>query len=145
MSITAIAYGLFHRIEERTFVQVAYVFDELHDYLRVGFADELVTVFEQSHFQYVVVLYRSVVDESEVFRLRIVRMGVDVVRLAVGCPAGVGDSDVAAQILALGEVFESLDLAFRLIDVQVARVAYHSHTRRIIASVFETVKSLDKD
>ena len=56
-----------------------------------------------------------------------------------------GDADGATDILVFTIVFQVGHLSFSLIDVQVTIVIDHCHTGTVIAAVFQTLKSFDKN
>ena len=69
-------------------------------------------------------------------------MCVDVVGLAMRCPACVCDAYPSCHILGLAESFKIIDLAARLIDVELVVVRYKGDTRAVISAIFQTVKTL---
>ena len=81
----------------REHVAVVKRMQQMGDYLRVRFGYEHAALRLQLSAQLLVVLDDAVVDDGDMpFHVR-VRMGVDVVWFAVGCPARVTDADGAGQ------------------------------------------------
>ena len=72
-----------------------------------------------------------------------VRVGVGVVRLAVGGPARVADADRRLGLLRVELVPQVLDAAGRLGDLQPAAV-HDGEARRVVAPVLKPVQPLDK-
>ena len=69
--------------------------------------------------------------------LGVVRVGIHVIRFAVGGPAGVGDADGARGVLVGRKPFQFGHLTFGFIDVQLAVRADERHAGAVIAPVFE--------
>ncbi len=137
--------GLLHRFEQRAGVRRADVLDQIHEHLAVGRAAERIAVLDQRVLQQAEILDDAVVDQGDVLRFGVVRMRVDVVRDAVRGPARVGDADRAGRVFPFEEMFEVRDLAFAFIDVQFARRRHQSHTRAVVAAVFEPMKPFQQD
>ena len=70
-------------------------------------------------------------------------MRIDVVRLSVGRPAGVADSDCPGRVLPLQEVLEIGYFALALEDVDLPVVPYGSDSGAVIAPVFESMQTLE--
>ena len=80
------------------------------DHLGVGLGRELDALLLQLLAQLAEILDDAVVHHGDLVGR--VRMGVDLVRSAVGRPAGVADSAQAGERLARETLFEILELAF---------------------------------
>ena len=92
-----------------------------------------------------VILDDSVVYEGDPPISRGVRVGVDVVRAAMGRPSGVPDAKSAARQRFLGQyLLEIAELAGLLRDVQPF-VGHNGNACRVVAAVFQTPQTLDHD
>ena len=131
-----------YRLEQRAPVLRVQVFDELYEYLGVGFAAEGVAFLREHGFQYPVVFDDAVVNERYRAVLRIVGMGVHVVGLAVRGPARMGDAYRTGNILVLHEVFEFGYLSFRFVDVEFSCRIYQCDAGTVVPAVFEPVEPL---
>ena len=68
-------------------------------------------------------------------------MGVFGARLAMRGPTRMGDTDMPAHVFCFRRSFQIADLAFRLIHIQITRIADQSHTGAIVTTVLQTFKS----
>ena len=87
-------------------VAVVQLADQVHQHLGVGLRFEGVALLLEVGLQRDVVLDDAIVDESDAVTVRLivaVRVGVADARLAVGGPAGVGDTHGAGKLLPLAE------------------------------------------
>ena len=69
-------------------------------------------------------------------------MGVGVVRNPVRGPAGVGDADVAAEVLSVEEMLQIGDLALAFEYVETPVRVDQRDARTVVSPVFEAVKPL---
>jgi len=100
---------------------------------------------QQPVLQLAVVLDDPVVDQRQLAGAIGVGMGVDVVRAAVGGPAGVGDARVAgrrATVELLGEVAE---LAGLFLHEDVTGIGQQRDARRVIAAVLQAAQPVQQD
>ncbi len=74
--------------------------------LGVGFGAEDVPFFGQNIAQGFVVFDDAVMDDRQLTLAVGVRVGVGVVRLAVGGPAGVGDADLCGKVVPLQNLIQ---------------------------------------
>ena len=91
------------------------------------------------------VLDDAVVDDRDVTRAVLVRMGVQVVRPAMRRPAGVGQADRRVRRPIPERHLEVGELAGLLLDEQVARLIDERDPGRVVAPVFEPLQALDED
>ena len=104
------------------------IFDELHQHLGIRFGLEGIALLHESGFEDRVVLNDAVMDDREAFGLRVMRMRVDGIRLAVGSPTRMRDTYCTIGILVRAEGFEFCHFAFRFIDVQLSCLVDECHT-----------------
>ena len=117
---------------------------QLGHHLRVRLGAEGIALFQQLLFQLRVVFDDAVVHHGEAAALADLRVGVGVVGLAVGGPAGMADADNAGHGLALvRQVGQRLQTALGLLHTQTVRTA-HGHTGGVIAPVFQPAQSLQQ-
>ena len=84
-------------------------------------------------------------DDGDLAVLGDVRVGVDIVRFAVGGPAGMADAERAGQLCAaVGLGDQVLQTALGLCDLQNA-VLLHADARGVIAAVFQTAKAVQQN
>ena len=115
--------------------------EQLSDDFRVGLRGENCAFGGQLFLDLGEILDDAVVDDSHTVDK--MRMGVCLVRHAMGCPAGVGDADIAGQRLAgqLGLKIE--ELALRAPTIKLA-VVDGGNTCGIIAAIFEPLQGVDE-
>ena len=121
------------------------ILDELDEHLGVGVALELHAFLLQLLLQVGVVLDDAVVDDGQIARLRIMGVRIAARRLAVGSPAGVGNADGAADVLVGAILAEVVNLALRLIDIQLALAVDKRHACRVVATILEPAQSFYQD
>ena len=92
-----------------------------------------------------VVLDDAVVDQREVVVLGAMGVRIDVARLAVRGPAGVGDADAAGDILAGSGLLQVLHLSFGLVDGEIAAIADQRHSGAVVAPVLKPGEPFDQD
>ena len=118
-----------HSFREIHVVLFLHVFNKLHKHFGVCVALELISTLYQVFFDYSVILYDSVMDYRKRLRLRIVRMGIAVIWLAMRRPSCVGYSYSSAQVFVRSVLLKILDFAFCLIDIYLVLVIYKSNSR----------------
>ena len=93
---------------------------------------------------------REILDDAVVYQgdasaLAHMGVGVDVVGLAVGGPAGVADAQGAGQIRAvMGQVLQHLQAALGLLHLHPLRAA-HGDACGVIAPVFQPLQSVQQN
>jgi FlaG/FlaF family flagellin (archaellin) len=60
-------------------------------------------------------------------------------------PAGMGDTDGTAHVLVVTELTKIVNLAFRLIDVQVSITVNEGYASRVVATVFQSPESFNQN
>ena len=111
--------------------------DEVGDDLAVGLRVELATFGKQLFAEDFEILDDAVVDQRN--RTDDVRVGVADGRLAMGCPAGVGDADVAGERFGIERSAEILELALGAAAFELA-VDDGTDTGRVITAIFEPLE-----
>ena len=134
--------GLPHGFGQRAAAGRPDVFDQIHQHLGVGAAAEGVSVLFEGVLQHAVVLDDAVVYQGYVLRFGVVGMGVGVVRNPVRGPAGVGDADIAAEVLSVEEMLQIGDLALAFEYVETPVRVDQRDARTVVSPVFEAVKPL---
>ena len=131
--------------DRRDLGQAHAVFHELRDDLRVGLRGELHALLLQKFADLEIVFDDAVMDDGDLAVLGDVRVGVDIVRFAVGGPAGMADAERAGQLCAaVGLGDQVLQTALGLFDLQNA-VLLHADARGVIAPVLQTRKALQQN
>ena len=138
-----LANRLLHRLEEVPGA-CEVVMDAVCDHLGVGIGGELVAEPFELRAKLLVILDDAVVHDRDAVA-RDVRVGVALVRHAVGRPARMCDSEVAGRGVGGERLGELRDLA----DCPQARdlcpAVQHGDPGRVIAAVFEALQALDQD
>ena len=137
--------GNANSLEEVDMLTELHVFDEVGEHLGVGRRLEGEATFLQFLAETQVVLDDTVVNQSDIARLRAMGMGVHLVRLAVGGPAGVRNADVTADILRRSEGLQIGDLALSFIYVEFVGLVEECHTSAVVATVFKALQALNED
>ena len=131
--------GVLHAVD---LVEPEAVLEQLRDNLRIGLGRELHALFFEKFANFQIVFNDAVVNQRDLAVLGHMGMGVDIVRLAVGRPAGVPDAGSAVQQRAVfrhrGKIFKP---ALALCDVQHA-VFRHADACGVIAPVLQPRKPL---
>ena len=136
------AEGMAHGVGEVTRIRL---FDEVRDGLRVCLRRQDVPARLESIAQLAEVLDDPVVDDGDLAGAIAMRVSVQVVRTAVGRPAGMGEAD-RSMGRAVGDGGLEVDqLAGPLLDEQVAGVVHQRDPGRIVAAVLEPLEALDQD
>ena len=108
----------------------------------VGLREELDAVSFELHSQ-----FRRVLDDAVMHQRdgsRNVWVGVDIVWFAVGRPTGVADRWMTAQLLRKCR-FELAQLSFLLDDLEFALRSHERNAGRVVAAVFNALKTLKED
>ena len=119
--------------------------DEVGDRLGVGLGGERVAARLEPVAELAEVLDDPVVDDRDVAGAVLVGMGVQVVRPAVGRPAGVGEADRGVRRPVGDRGLEVRELAGLLLDEQVAVLVDEGDPGRVVAAVLEPLEALDQD
>ncbi len=114
--------------------------DEMGDHLGVGLGHELGAAGLELGAQLGEVLDDAVVDHRD--PVGRVGMGIDLVRAAVGRPAGVADADGARQRLLREPYLEIAELTLGAAAGEAAAFE-RRHTCRVVAAVFQALQSID--
>ena len=134
--------GALHGGEEVALLGLLRILDELHQHLGVGVGAEVVALLLQLGAQRLVVLDDAVVHQREILALAQVRVGVHRVGLAVGGPTRMGDTDAAGSVLGGTLLLQRSHLAGSLVHIQVAFGVDHTDAGRVIAAIFQSMKTL---
>ena len=121
------------------------VLDEVGDGLRVGLRGEPVAARLQVVPELAEVLDDPVVDDGDVTAAILVGMGVEVVRPAMGGPAGVGEADGRVGRPVGDRRLEVDELAGFLLHEHPAVLADERDPRRVVAAVLEPRQAFDQD
>ena len=119
--------------------------DEVGERLRVGLGGELVTALLEPVPELAEVLDDPVVDDRDLAGAVDVGVGVQVVRPAVGRPAGVRQPDRRVRRPVGDRRLEVGQLAGPLLDEQVAVLVDERDPGRVVAAVLEALQALDED
>lgn len=117
---------------------------ELHQHLSVGVRAECVALLLKALLQHRVVLYDSVVNDGQTLRLRVVRVGVLRVRLAMCSPSCVCYAYCSRSVLLGGQGLQFCHLALGLVDVELSLRVDECHSGTVIASILQAVQTLDE-
>jgi len=121
------------------------VLDQVGDRLGVGLRRERVAAGFQLVPELAEVLDDPVVDHRDLPGAVLVRVGVEVVRPPVGCPAGMGEADRRMRGAIRDGRLEIDQLAGLLLHEQLAVFADQRDARGVVAAVFEPCQALDQD
>ncbi len=125
--------------------QCAVVFlNQVRDDFGIGLGRKLETVSPQFLAQLLIVFDDPVVDNSQPVAGH-VRMGVDLRGLAMGCPAGMGNAQLACQGISFHSFRQGGYLAHFTSALDTVVATDDGHTGRIISPVFQTAQTLKKD
>ncbi len=112
--------------------------------LCIGFALEFMPPFDQLFLKGIVVLDDAVMDDRQIAGPGYMGMSVLIRRGSVSGPSGMAYSD-APFLVAVSDVFFKVgDLSGRLISIELLIIIDKSNSRRIVSSVFETLKPFDQ-
>ena len=121
------------------------VVQQLGHHLRVRLGAEGVALGGELGAEQGVVLDDAVVDNGEQAALADLGMGVDVVGLAMGGPAGMAHAQRTGEGAALlRQIGQRLQAASGLADLQALGAA-DSHARRVVAAVLQTAQAVQQD
>ena len=133
-----------HGLKEVAAVAVV-IIQQLGHHLRVRLGLEHIALLLQLLLQGDEVFDDAVVDHGELAALAHMGMGVDVVGLAVGGPAGVSDAQGAGQVpTVMGQLPQSRHPALFLAKAQHA-IAAHGDTGGVIAPVFQPLQPVQQN
>jgi len=104
---------------------------------------ENVALLLQVRFQRRVVFNDAVVNNGNPLRSGIVGVGILVVGLAVGGPAGVAHADVSMGVFGSDKSFELTDLTFFLVDVQLA--VEQGYASGVVTPIFKPMQTFNND
>ncbi len=140
------ALGLGERMPNRV-GEVAGVglLDQVREGLRVGLGAQLVSALRQPIAQLLEVLDDAVVDDRDVAGAVDVWMGIQVVRAAVGRPAGVSEADGRRGRRIQERRAKVAQLAGSLLDEQVALSRDQRDARGVVAAVLEAGEAFEED
>ena len=97
-------------------------------------------------FQLQIVFDDAVVDDGDPPVLTDVGVGVDVIGLPVGGPAGVADAQISLQVrAAVDQVRESLQPALGLADLEPRRLRPDRHAGGVIAPVLHPLQAVQQN
>ena len=117
--------------------------DEMGEHLGVGVGGEDTAALGELRAQRRGILDDAVVHDGVAAGAVAMGMGVAVARLAMGCPARMGDAERALEFLRLQGV-ELTHAALALGDPQLA-LAADRDAGRVVAAIFEPVQALEQD
>ena len=125
---------------DRAFSLVHFVRDEMGDDFGIGFGGELGAAGLEVSPQLGEILDNAVVHDSD--PVGRVRMGIDLRRLAVGCPAGMANAAQSGERLAGEPLFKVLELALGAKAGQLTGLQ-RGNTGGIIAAIRKLSQRLD--
>ena len=135
-----------HRVDRRHDVSAVLkikILQKLSHDLRVRVGAEVYPLGDKEFLDLQVVFNDPVVNHRDLPVLAQMGMGVDVIRLAVGGPAGVSDTHPALQSLpAVHKGAEHLEPALGLSQLQALLLRQYRDARRVIAPVFQPLQSV---
>src|SRR6266700_7169787 len=120
-------------------------FDQVGDYLCVGFGGEAVALFDELPLQRNIVLNNSIVHHDYTPAAIAVRMGVLFGGAAVGCPAGVADAVSSIERFQADNFFQIPQLAFGAANLKSFPVAAHGYARRVVAAILQALEPINND
>ena len=128
---------------EHVLLTAVVVSQQVGDHFGVGLGGEYVAKFLQLQAQRVVILDDAVVDDSQT--VGTMRVGVLLTGLAVGCPAGMGNAQVARERVCFHGIAECGNFTHFPSALDTVVATDDGHTGRIISPVFQTAQTLKKD
>ena len=84
-------------------------------------------------------------DDGQVLRRGIVRMGISRRRLTMRRPTGMGNTNGTADILIATKFHKIVNFPLGLIDVQIIVVVDKCHTGTVVTTILQSSKTLDQD
>ena len=102
-------------------------------------------MLHETFLEDVVVLNDTVVDDSQLLRLGVVRMGIDLIGFAVGSPTSVSDADETRRVLVRDSLFKVGDFALCLLDVELPVVVDECNACAVVTTIFQTVQAFDEN
>ena len=137
----AAAHGLQHIV-----ALVVVELQQLGHHLRVRVGGEVDALAHQVLLQLQIVFNDAVVDDGDPPVLTDVGMGVDVVGLPVGGPAGVADAQVPLQIrAAVDQVGQRLQPPLGLAHLEPRRLRPHRHAGGVVAPVLHPLQAVQQN
>ena len=134
------------RVDRSLSVLFIVIVHEVDGDLGIGLAVELVALLQELILDFLEVLDDAVVDRDHLMMKAHMRVGVGLGWLAVGRPAGVADAGGALHRLAVVRLLHQiLQAALRLHDLDLALLVPHGDAGRVIASVLELRKAVQKN
>src|SRR6266849_1588392 len=122
---------------------LVHLLDEMDKHLCVCYGSNRMAVGLELSFDGKVVLDDAIVDDCNFFSAIPVGVGVDVIRLAVGCPAGMADAKPGVIAILPDALDEIRHLPGFLNDGE-AFLADERYSGGIITAIFEPPKALEK-
>ena len=137
----AAAHGLQHVV-----ALVVVELQQLGHHLRVRVGGEVDALAHQVLLELQIVFDDAVVDDGDPAVLADVGVGVDVVGLPVGGPAGVADAQAPLQVrAAVDQVRQHLQPSLGLADLEPRRLGPHRHAGGVIAPVLHPRQALQQN
>ena len=134
-----------HGLEEVAALVVVELEQLRHD-LGIRFGSEGHALRDQKFLELDIVFDDAVVDDGKLAVLADVGVGVDVVRRAVGRPAGMAHADGALHIrAAVDEVAQDLEPAHGFFDLKLMPRRNDRDTGAVIAAVFQTGEAVEQN
>jgi hypothetical protein len=125
---------------------VVKVADQHRQNFRVGLAGEFMSLLAKEFLERGVIFDDAVVNQGDPPAVVRVRVGIALGRRAVGRPAGMGHADLCRrQRLLAQSIFKHRNPPDGPADVQVVRLIYDRHPRRIVTPVFQSLEPLDQE
>ena len=124
-------YGL----QQRELLLDHYVFDQLYEYLSICIALELNTLTDEFCLDVSIILDYTVVDNSQIMTLGIVRMGITTGRFTMGSPTGMGYTNMTRHILVTTILSQIINLSLCLVNIQFVTFVNQSNTSRIVTTI----------
>ena len=83
-------------------------------------------------------------DNSQIVRLRIVRVCIARRGFAMGSPTGMGNTHTTTDILVAAVFCQVVNLTFCLINIEIAVTVNQRYTGRVITSVFQSSETFNQ-
>ncbi len=126
-------------------VRLLGILDELHQHLGIGRGLEGIAVLLQALLKHRIVLDNTVMDNRQLLRLGVVRVRIHRIRLAVGSPTGMRNTNRSPHILITCKCFQLGNFAFCLIHIKFTFGVDKGNTGTIITTILQTVKSFNQN
>ena len=128
---------------EHVLLTAVVVSQQVGDHFGVGLGGEYVAKFLKLQAQRVVILDDAVVDDSQT--VGTMRVGVLLTGLAVGCPAGMGDAQLARERLPGKPLFKLGDLAGGAGTIHRSGSIQRGDAGRVITAIFQPPQPLQQN